>query len=251
MALSNNTFCWNGIVSTDIAKTLAFFPEVLGWSVKEIDMGGDTVKMFANNDRPLAHVRGPQMDGEPSWWNNYFRVEDVDATTAAVQKGGGKVVVPPTDIPPGRFSTIATPSGAYLSLFHEANANDDDSPSTTGFVHWVDLHSQELDRDLAFIHEALALETTEMPMPNGTYHILNPEGKTRGGATASMEPKAPSMWLAWVAVDSVDQTLERVGRHGGKVLAPAWDAEGIGRMAIASDPTGVAFGVITPPAPAS
>ena len=248
MATSNNTFCWNGIVSTDTAKTLAFFPEVLGWKTQEMEMGGNTVTMLANEGTPIAHVRGPQMDGEPSWWNNYLRVEDVDATAAAVEKAGGKIVVPPTDIPPGRFSTIATPSGAHLSLFREANPDDKDAPSTTGFIHWVDLHSKDIDADLRFIHDGLGLKTTEMPMPNGPYHILNPEGATRGGAMAGMKPEAPSMWLAWVAVESVDDALGRVTRHGGTVLGPAWDAEGVGRMAIASDPAGVVFGVITPQA---
>lgn len=246
MALSNNTFCWHGIVSTDPAKTLAFFPETVGWKVQEIDMGGDTVSMFANGDTPLAHVRGPQIDGEPSWWNNYFRVEDVDAVTAAVAEHGGKVMVPPTDIAPGRFSTVATPSGAVLSLFHEANSEDTDKPFSTGFIHWVDLHSTNIETDLTFIHEALGLKTNEMPMPNGPYHILEPDTATRGGAMKGMNPEAPSMWLAWISVEDVDATLERATRNGGKVIGPAWDAEGIGRMAIASDPVGVVFGLITP-----
>ncbi|MEM9454618.1 MAG: VOC family protein [Myxococcota bacterium] len=246
MALSNNTFCWHGIVSTDTAKTLAFFPEVLGWSIQEIEMGGDTVQMLVNDKTPFAHVRGPQMDGEPSWWNNYFRVEDVDAVTAAVEKNGGKVVVPPTDIPPGRFSTVATPSGAHLSLFHEAGDRDTDKPSTTGFVHWVDLHSRSIDQDLKFIHDALGLKTQSMSMPTGPYHVLEPDTKTRGGAMTGQNPDAPSMWVAWVSVDNVDETLARVERNGGKVLARPWDAETVGRLALVADPAGVTFGVITP-----
>ncbi len=248
MALSNNTFCWNGIVSTDTAKTLAFFPEVLGWKTQEMEMGGETMTMLANDDTPLAHVRGPAMDGEPSWWNNYLRVEDVDATAAAITKHGGEIVVPPTDIAPGRFATVKTPTGAHFSLFHEKNPDDKDREPTLGNVHWVDLHSTELAKDLAFIHDALGIATSEMPMPNGPYHILGPDTATRGGAMQHMKEGVPSMWLAWVRVDSVDDTIGRVERHGGNVLAPAWDAEGVGRMAIASDPTGVAFGVITPPA---
>lgn len=248
MALSNNTFCWNGLVTSDPDKTLAFFPEVLGWKVQEVDMGGDTVRMLVNGETPLAHVREPQAEQEPTWWNNYLRVEDVDAAVAAVEKAGGKVVVPGTDIPPGRFATVTTPSGAHFSLFHESNADDKDNPHSTGFIHWVDLHSTDIGTDLAFIKSALGLPTQEMDMPNGKYHILNPEGATRGGAMTGQNPQAPSMWLAWVAVESVDETLERVDRNGGKVFAPAWDAEGIGRMAIASDPTGLVFGLITPPA---
>lgn len=245
MALSNNTFCWNGIVTSDPAKTLAFFPEVLGWTVQEVDMGGDKVSMLANGETPLAHVRGPQMDGETTWWNNYLRVDDVDAVAAAVEKAGGKIVVPPTDIAPGRFATVATPSGASFSLFHEANPDDADIPSTTGFLHWVDLHSTDIDADLAFIHDGLGLPTSEMPMSGGTYHILAPDTATRGGAMKGKNPQE-SMWLAWISVDSVEDTLDRVSRHGGQILAPAWDGEGVGRMAIASDPTGVVFGVIEP-----
>lgn len=47
-------------------------------------------------------------------------------------------------------------------------------------------------------------------------------------------------------VDDVDGTLVKAETHGGKVLSPAFDADGIGRMAIVSDPTGLVFGVITP-----
>ncbi|MCH9683685.1 MAG: VOC family protein [Deltaproteobacteria bacterium] len=235
-------------MSTDTAKTLAFFPEVLGWKTQEMEMGGETMRMFANNGVPLAHIRGPQMDGEASWWNNYLRVEDVDAVAAAVAKHGGEVVVPPTDIAPGRFATVKTPSGAHFSLFHEANADDKDRELGEGSVHWVDLHSSAIDKDLDFIHDALGLPTAEMQMPNGAYHILAPDTSTRGGAMQHMKPGAPAMWVAWVDVASVDDTLARVERNGGTVLAPAWEAEGVGRMAIAADPTGVAFGVITPPA---
>ena len=246
MALSNNTFCWNGIVTTDIAKTLAFFPEVLGWKQQDMEMGGHKVSMLTNAGRPLAHIRTPE-EGEPSWWNNYLRVDDVDAAAAKVAAAGGKIVVEPTDIAPGRFSTIATPSGAHMTLWKEANADDADAPTGVGELHWVDLHSTDIAKDLAFIHEALGMKTQEMPMPTGPYHILEPESATRAGAMAGQNPQAPSAWVAWIQVESVDDTLGRVERSGGNVLAPAWDAEGIGRMAIVSDPVGVTFGVITPP----
>lgn len=248
MALSNNTFCWNGIISTNPAKTLAFFPEVLGWTHQDIDMGGEKVSMLSNEGRPLAHVRTPQMEGEPSWWNNYLRVDDVDAVAAKVAAAGGKVVVEPTDIVPGRFATITTPSGAFMTLFKEANTEDADAPVGVGELHWVDLHSTAIDEDLTFIHDALGLKTQEMPMPTGPYHILEPETPTRGGAMTGQNPKAPSMWMAWIQVEDVEATLGRAERNGGAVVAPAWDAEGVGRMAIIADPAGVTFGVIKPPA---
>ncbi len=248
MSYANNAFCWNGIITTNIEATAAFFPEVLGWSVVKTEMDGQEMLMFANGDVPLAHLRGPQMDGEPSWWNNYLRVEDVDASAKAVAAGGGKILVPPTDIVPGRFSTVTTPSGATFTLFRESGDDSANSAVGDGNVHWIDLHSKDIDADLAFLKGVLGFETQTMDMPNGPYHILDPDGAARAGAMKGQHAEAPSMWMTWIQVANVDETLDRVGNHGGEVVGPAWEAPGVGRMAIAKDPAGVVFGVITPPA---
>ncbi|MFT7519950.1 MAG: putative enzyme related to lactoylglutathione lyase [Kiritimatiellia bacterium] len=247
MATQDLTFCWNGFVSTDVQATLAFFPEVVGWNTTTVQMGDNEVVMFSVGEQVIGHVRGPQMDGEPSWWNNYLRVADVDVAAAAVVAHGGTVVVPATDIPPGRFATVATPSGAYFTLFREAGEATPDAEGI-GSIHWRELHSKDLDVDLSFLKGALGFESSVMDMPNGPYHLLNPETEARIGVVAGMHPDAPSMWLAWIHVTDVDETAGRVETHGGKIVAPAFDVPGVGRLAIASDPAGVVFGVITPPA---
>ncbi len=243
MAIENLTFCWNGFVTTDIDKTYAFFPEVLGWGTQEVDMGGEKMKMFTHGGNTVGHLRAPAMEGEPSWWNNYLRVEDVDAAVAAVKANGGSVVVPGTDIPPGRFATVTTASGAYFTLFRESGAED--GGASAGAIAWVDLHSKDLAADLAFLKGAFGFETSEMAMPQGPYHILNPEGAMKGGAMQGAHAEAPSMWMAWASVDSVDDTLARVTANGGTVIGPAWDVPGVGRMGIAQDPAGIVFGVMT------
>ena len=60
---------------------------------------------------------GPEQGGEPSNWRPYVAVDDVDAKAAQVTELGGKVCVPPMDIPNvGRFSVITDPTGATISL---------------------------------------------------------------------------------------------------------------------------------------
>ena len=247
MAYDNNKFCWHGIISTDTAKAEAFYSEVLGWKAMKVDMGGEKATMFSNNDIPRAHLGAPQMDGEPSHWSNYLRVTDVDAAVAASTKAGGTVLVPPTDIPPGRFSMVKLPSGAVLSLFRETGEASN-APNDVGGIHWTELQSTDVEADLAWLEAALGVTHTTMPMPQGNYYLLNVGETQVGGAMASM-PGAPSMWLAWIHVEDVDETLERVTNHGGQAFTPLMDAPGIGRMAVVSDSTGAAFGIITPAAP--
>ncbi len=185
----------------------------------------------------------------PSHWNNYLRVDDVDARAAAAAANGGQILVPPTDIPPGRFSTVASPSGATFSLFHEADeATANNPPAGDGSIHWVELHSTDVDADVAWLKSTLGVGTQNMNMPNGgTYHILTSGDVQVGGAMKAMQEGAPSHWLAWVAVD-VDACLDRVRNNGGQVFGDAMDMEGIGRMAVCADSTGGVFGVITPAA---
>ena len=53
----------------------------------------------------------------PPHWITYIAVDDVDESAAKVWEFGGKVCVPPTDIPnTGRFAVVNDPTGATFSL---------------------------------------------------------------------------------------------------------------------------------------
>jgi hypothetical protein len=52
-----------------------------------------------------------------------------------------------------------------------------------------------------------------------------------------------------MAVDDVDASCAKVQELGGRVLKPAFEVPGVGRIAIVRDPTGAALGIITPAAP--
>ena len=246
MAYETNRFCWHGLISKDSEKSKAFYGEVLGWKTETMQMGGDSAEMFVVADVPMAHMREPH-EGEPSFWNNYLRVEDVDASTKSAVDNGGKQLAPPMDIPPGRFSVVQSPSGAVFSLFHEADVNTaQHHPGGLGSVHWVELHSQDLDKDLQWLKQTFNYELGEMPMPDGTYHLLNYGDHPRGGAMKAMMAEAPSMWLTWFSVDNCDAALTRVNNNGGKAFGEPMTMDGIGKMFVAADPQGAVFGIIEP-----
>ncbi len=247
MAYETNRFCWHGLNTSDPEGAAAFYPEVLGWKTETMDMGGEKATMFAAGGVPLAHYGRPPMKGVPTHWSNYLRVDDVRASTKAAVANGGKEIMAPTDIPPGRFSQVQAPSGAAINLFHEADeATAKHHPGGIGGVHWTELHSKDLARDLAWLKATFGFEVREMPIPKGKYHLLASGGHDRGGAMAALMPGVPSMWLTWFSVDDADGAVARVRSHGGKILSPAADMQGIGRMAVVADPAGAVFGVIKP-----
>lgn len=250
MAYVTNKFCWHGVVSTDVEKAKAFYPEAIGHTIQTIPMGDSSADMFAGADGvPRGHFMAPPMPGVPSHWTNYLRVDDVDASAAAAVANGGGMMVPPTDIPVGRFSVVTSPSGAAIHLFHEADESVSENPGGgEGSIHWVELHSKDLPADLKWLTSTFDLTIEEMPMPNGTYSILKSGDVTLGGAMPAMMEQAPSMWLAWVHVANCDEAAARVTSNGGQVFGQPWDMDGVGRMVVVADNTGGVFGIITPSA---
>jgi len=245
MAYTDRSFCWHGIVSPDTDAARRFYTEALGWNARDVPMGPDTTTVLDPGDGvPRVHLSAPQ-DGTPAHWDSYLRVEDVDAATAAAAKHGGQVVVPATDIPPGRFSVVTSPSGATLCLFHEADPSSADAPAEQG-IHWTELHSHKLDADLAWLKASFGITTETMDMPNGPYTLLQLGERMVGGAMPAQNADAPSMWLVWLAVDDVEATADKVRASGGSVLGDRMDAPGVGAMYVAADPTGGVFGIIEP-----
>ena len=123
---ANGTFCWNELSTTDSDAAVKFYTELLGWEVKKSEVlaceGGEGSAAYNEIVVGGEHIggiykMGPEHGGAPSHWMAYVAVDDVDARARQVWELGGKVCVPPTDIPNvGRFCVINDPTGATLSL---------------------------------------------------------------------------------------------------------------------------------------
>ena len=117
---AHGTFCWNELGTKDLDAAKRFYTELLGWQLKESNAAGMAYhEIVAPNGEHIGglYQMGAEYGDAPAHWMAYVAVEDVDATAGRVEELGGKVCVPPTDIPTvGRFSVINDPSGATLSL---------------------------------------------------------------------------------------------------------------------------------------
>lgn len=116
---AHGQFCWNELATKDLDAAKKFYTELLGWELKESNAVGMVYNEIVVDGR---HIGGLfQMTKEfgdaPSHWMAYVAVEDVDDAARRVEELGGKVCVPPTDIPhTGRFTVVNDPTGAVISL---------------------------------------------------------------------------------------------------------------------------------------
>ncbi len=112
-------FSWNELMTTDVQAAKAFYGELLGWVLEDIKAGEMEYTMAKADGVECAGMMTipAEAKGMPSSWGGYITVNDVDAMVSRVEALGGKVFVPPQDIPNvGRFCVIADPQGAMVSL---------------------------------------------------------------------------------------------------------------------------------------
>lgn len=75
------------------------------------------------------------------------------------------------------------------------------------------------------------------------YTIFSAGSEGVAGLMKNPMPTGP-IWLGYVGVDDVDAAVAKLESLGGTVHRPAWDTEGVGRMAFVADPQGVTFYVM-------
>ncbi|MSR63899.1 MAG: VOC family protein [Planctomycetes bacterium] len=115
----HGTPCWFELSTRGVPKAEAFYKAVFGWSVKV-----DADQVYRELSAPGAPLPmggmmelTPQHGPVPPHWLIYFTVEDCDGDAQRTKNLGGKVIVPPMDIPKvGRFAVLADPAGATFAI---------------------------------------------------------------------------------------------------------------------------------------
>jgi len=109
---------WNELWTTDVARALAFYQKLIGYTVDTMDVGVDgPYYLLKVGDKMRGGVTPSTNPGAASMWLPYVGVDDCDAKAAQAQKLGAQVLLAPNDIPGvGRFAILLDPLGAALAV---------------------------------------------------------------------------------------------------------------------------------------
>jgi predicted enzyme related to lactoylglutathione lyase len=110
----DGAWTWNELVSGDLAAGTGFYTGLFGWAAD--DVPGPIPRTSFTMGKLLiggGHAPAPQEDPTPGWRVSFW-VADADHAAARAQELGGSVLLPPMDIPIGRFTVLADPQGAVL-----------------------------------------------------------------------------------------------------------------------------------------
>ncbi|MGX7679319.1 VOC family protein [Jatrophihabitans sp. DSM 45814] len=134
------------------------------------------------------------------------------------------------------FATASSIYGRYMMVTR-------DTPWPAGTPCWVDVSAADISAARLFYEGLFGWQVVEGPPEFGGYSTATKGGHAVAGLAPVMSEDQPVAWTTYLAVENADATAAAISENGGQVLAPPMDVADLGRMAIAVDPGGAAFGI--------
>ncbi len=111
---------WHELTAGPAEESLSFYSDLFGWKATDsMDMGEmGTYQMYGHEGTTLGGMmKRPADSPAPPSWLHYVRVDDVDEAAGRITAHGGKIVVPPMEVPGGDRIVVGTdPQGAAFAL---------------------------------------------------------------------------------------------------------------------------------------
>jgi uncharacterized protein len=115
---------------------------------------------------------------------------------------------------------------------------------------WYELLTKDADAAGDFYGRVVGWTSTSSGQPGMDYRFLSSgdgsDNKDGVGGYMTITPDmaangARPAWVGYICVNDVDASIAKIAASGGAVLMPAMDLDGVGRMAMVTDPQGAPF----------
>jgi len=259
--------CWVDTNHPDPLAVVPFYEGLFGWEMT------DTMPEGSGGHYVIARIRGGDVaaissipEGAPpmATWNTYIWVDSADATAAAAEAAGGKVLVAPFDVmDAGRMAVLSDPQGAVFSVWQAKQHKGAQVVNEHGALNFNGLATHDVEGAKGFYGAVFGWKVLELPgnlmwaLPGygdhleertpGLRKMIEETGGPEGfiDVVAAIQPLAaddatPAHWSVTFGVDDADAIAARARELGGTVVAEPFDAPWT-RMTVLQDPQGATF----------
>jgi predicted enzyme related to lactoylglutathione lyase len=127
---------------------------------------------------------------------------------------------------------------------------DSTAAPALGQIGWVDLTVPNAGAVREFYQQVTGWSATAFSMGDHDDYCMNPPGaeKPVAGICHALGENAglPPVWLIYITVADLDESLRRCTAQGGKQRTPVRNAPGMGRYCVIEDPAGAVAALFQP-----
>ena len=197
----------------------------------------------------------------PLQWMPHIQVADVAASAGRAVELGGREVMHFRDANgASAWAVLLDPNGAAFGILPvvpaeaippEAIPDAGDAAAPVGRIAWFDLTVPDAAATRDFYREVIGWSVHEVAMkdrgdPYADYAMLAEDGTAVGGVchARGVNTGLPPVWLLYLPVGDLAESLRRVEAEGGQLLKTMNGADGTPTYAVIRDPVGVPFAIV-------
>jgi uncharacterized protein len=248
------TFSYAELATTDVADAKRFYGGLLGWQFEDVPVPDNEPYTIARIDGDSVAGLTPQQPqqrdaGIPPHWFNYITVASADETATRVTELGGTVHAGPFDVmDQGRMAVIADPTGAMFGIWEPRAGIGAELVNEPGSLTWNDLATNDTGAATRFYTELFGWKIEEVDTGDAPpYWQIGHGGGAgqRNGGMRELTPEeqgVPPNWMAYFAVEAVDESLEQAHGLGGSTVFGPLEVPS-GKFAALHDAQGAVFSI--------
>eukprot|EP00119_Amphimedon_queenslandica_P019994 XP_019860413.1 PREDICTED: uncharacterized protein LOC109588736 [Amphimedon queenslandica] len=235
------------IASPDFDRALAFYARALTsgenplWREDLMNAQGMAVIGLGKRSQEYADL--------PLQWMPHIQVADVARSVeAAIEAGGREIMHAKDEDGASQWAVLLDPAGAAFGLIPVISGEGVESAgqvAKSGHIAWLDLTVTDA-RDLCdFYRSVIGWQAREVEMEDegggyADYCLLADDGNPAAGIchARGVNIDLPPVWLIYLPVGDLAESLKRVEEEGGAIVHRASDQDGGLSYAVIQDPTG-------------
>lgn len=196
----------------------------------------------------------------PRQWMPHIQVADVGASVQRALDLGGTALMDARDSD-GRsqWAVIRDPNGAAFGLVPVVLTDampvsnpESGGQASVGRIVWLDLTVPDAESTREFYRQVVGWSAQDVAMRDletsyADYNMLREDGEPAAGVchARGMNADLPPVWMIYLPVGDLVESLRRVEAEGGRILKAAKRPDGSCAYAAVQDPLGVPF-ALTP-----
>jgi predicted enzyme related to lactoylglutathione lyase len=234
--------CWADLDTPDVASARAFYGTLFDWEPLELPSG--YVNFTLRGEKIVGAAKLKAGHEHSAGWTVYFKSDDLNGTTKAVEEAGGRVVSPPTKVSvAGSAAVYAAPDGAVFGAWEPDKHPGSGLVREPGTPSWFALSSSDPDGAKAFYAQVFGWTAASPQSRDVAAHLTFVEGVAHfGGITWGSEDTTG--WTLHFGVENVEDAVVKATGLGGTAVSAPSEVPGVGRVAVLEDPAGVAFALV-------
>ena len=196
----------------------------------------------------------------PLQWMPHIQVADVGLSVHRARELGGSVLMDHKDGEErSQWAVLADPNGAAFGLIPVVPSEvvaatavkAPDESVAGGRIAWLDLTVPDAESTRNFYRQVIGWAVQDVEMHDGDaryadYNMLGDSGNPAAGIchARGMNAGLPAVWMIYLPVGDLDESLRRVEQEGGKIIKAMNGRDGNHVYAAVQDPVGASLALV-------